>query len=136
MGMHPPTASQLALKYHHQQMFARKHPSPFYFTLWSVEPAHTREDLCNTKRPTIVSFLDPTKPLPSFDQANPHRRYSKEMTGRTQTLPWWLEGVWVKTTENKIHWPRCRPHTCEKHDYRHSFKSINKVQEIEIACSE
>ena len=36
---------------------------------------------------------------------------SKEMTGRTQTLPWWLEREGVKTTENKIHWPRCLP-TC------------------------
>ncbi len=31
---------------------------------------------------------------------------SREMTGRTQTLPWWLGGEGVKTTENKIHWPR------------------------------
>ncbi len=29
------------------------------------------------------------------------------MAGRTQTLPWWLEGEGVKTTENKIYWPRC-----------------------------
>ncbi len=29
--------------------------------------------------------------------------------GRTQTLPWWLEGEGVKTTENEIrvHWSRC-----------------------------
>jgi hypothetical protein len=26
----------------------------------------------NTKRPTIVFFLGPTKPLPSHDQASPH----------------------------------------------------------------
>ncbi len=34
---------------------------------------------------------------------------SREMTGRTQTLPWWLRGEGIKnrkTTENKIHWPR------------------------------
>jgi hypothetical protein len=31
---------------------------------------------------------------------------SREMTCRTQTLRWWLEGEWVKTTENKIHQPR------------------------------
>ncbi len=31
---------------------------------------------------------------------------SREMTGRTQTFPWWLGGEVVKTTENKIH-PRC-----------------------------
>ncbi len=43
----------------------------------------------NTKRPTIVLVL--TK--------------SREMTGRTQALPWLLGGVGVKTTENKIHWP-------------------------------
>jgi hypothetical protein len=28
---------------------------------------------------------------------------SKEMTGRIQTLPWWLGGEGVKTTENKMH---------------------------------
>ncbi len=32
---------------------------------------------------------------------------SREMTGRSQTLPWWLGGEGIKTTENKIHWPRC-----------------------------
>jgi hypothetical protein len=30
---------------------------------------------------------------------------SRKMTGRSQTLPWWLVEV-VKMTENKIHWPR------------------------------
>jgi hypothetical protein len=29
----------------------------------------------------------------------------REMTGRTQTLAWWLGGEGVKTTENKILWP-------------------------------
>ncbi len=64
--------------------------------------------------PTTVFFLGPTKPLPSYDKASRHRRYnvivkSREMTGRTHTLPWWLRGEEVKnrkTTENKIHWPR------------------------------
>jgi hypothetical protein len=32
---------------------------------------------------------------------------TREMTGRSKTLPWWLGGGGVKTTENKIHWPRC-----------------------------
>jgi hypothetical protein len=33
---------------------------------------------------------------------------SREMTGRTQALQCWLGGKrGVKTTENKIHWPRC-----------------------------
>ncbi len=31
---------------------------------------------------------------------------SREMTGRTHTLQWWLEGDRAKTTENKIHCPR------------------------------
>jgi hypothetical protein len=31
---------------------------------------------------------------------------SRELAGRSPTLPWWLEGGGVKTTENKIHWPR------------------------------
>jgi hypothetical protein len=30
---------------------------------------------------------------------------SREMTGRSQTLPCWMRGD-IKTTENKIHWPR------------------------------
>jgi hypothetical protein len=51
----------------------------------------------NTKRPTVVFFLGPTTPLPHHmimqartgDTALVKRR---EMTGRTQTLPWWLGG--------------------------------------------
>jgi hypothetical protein len=31
---------------------------------------------------------------------------SRELTGRSQTQPWWLGGVGVKTKENKVHWPR------------------------------
>ncbi len=31
---------------------------------------------------------------------------SREMTGRSQTLPWWLWEGGVKTTENKIRWLR------------------------------
>ncbi len=31
---------------------------------------------------------------------------SREMTGRSRVLPWWLEGEVAKTTENKIQWPR------------------------------
>jgi hypothetical protein len=30
---------------------------------------------------------------------------SREMTGSSQTLPWWLGVEGIKTTENKIHWP-------------------------------
>jgi hypothetical protein len=30
---------------------------------------------------------------------------SREITGRSQRLPWWLGVEGVKTTENKIHWP-------------------------------
>jgi hypothetical protein len=30
----------------------------------------------NTKMPTIAFFLGTTKPLPSYDYARPHRRYS------------------------------------------------------------
>jgi hypothetical protein len=28
------------------------------------------------------------------------------MAGSSQSQPWWLGGGGVKTTENKIHWPR------------------------------
>ncbi len=31
----------------------------------------------------------------------------REMTGRSQTPPWWLGRGEVKTTANKIHWPHC-----------------------------
>ncbi len=31
---------------------------------------------------------------------------SREMTGRTRTMPWWLGREEVETTENKIRWPR------------------------------
>ncbi len=37
---------------------------------------------------------------------------SRKMTGRRQTQPWWLGKGGVKTTENKIHWPRRR---CSSH---------------------
>jgi len=30
---------------------------------------------------------------------------SREMTGRSHTLPWWLGGGGVNMTENKIQWP-------------------------------
>jgi hypothetical protein len=51
----------------------------------------------NTKRPTIVFFFGPTKPLLLYDWASLHRRYSvsyeyREMAGRSQTLPWWRGG--------------------------------------------
>jgi hypothetical protein len=32
---------------------------------------------------------------------------NREMTDRTQTLPWGPGEKGLKTTENKIHWPRC-----------------------------
>jgi hypothetical protein len=57
------------------------------------------ESELNTKRPTIVFFLDPTKPLRSYDKASQHWQYNREMTGRTQTLPWWLGGEGVKKTK-------------------------------------
>jgi hypothetical protein len=31
---------------------------------------------------------------------------SREMTSKSQTLTWWLGREEVKTTENKIPWPR------------------------------
>jgi hypothetical protein len=34
---------------------------------------------------------------------------SREMTGWSQTLPWWLVEEGVKTTENKIQRPPCQP---------------------------
>jgi hypothetical protein len=30
----------------------------------------------------------------------------REMTGRNHTLSWWLGGEGVKTTDNKLHFPR------------------------------
>jgi hypothetical protein len=40
----------------------------------------------NTKKHTLVFFLGPTKPLQSYGVL----LKSREMTGRTQTLAWWL----------------------------------------------
>ncbi len=60
----------------------------------------------NTKRPTIVFVLGPTKALQSYGYARTGDTVlvkSIEMTGRSKTLPCWLAGEEVKTTENKIH---------------------------------
>jgi hypothetical protein len=82
-----------------------------YFLKRSVNTLQQRG--LNTKRPTLIFFLGPTKPLPSygFDRQACARDTvlvkSREMTSRSQTLPWWLGGGGVKTTENKIHWPGC-----------------------------
>jgi hypothetical protein len=66
----------------------------------------------NSTRPTIVFLLGPTKPLLLYDIAYRQDRTgdlalvkSRELAGRSQTLPWWwLGGEGIKTTENKIHW--------------------------------
>ncbi len=61
----------------------------------------------NTKRPALVFVLGPSKPLVrQVRTGDTVLVKSREMTGRTQKLPWWLGGEGVKTTENKIHWPR------------------------------
>jgi hypothetical protein len=65
-----------------------------------------------TKRPTLVFFLVPTKLLSSnWRPASTSdtvlvksKTKSREMRGRSQTLPWWLRGERVKTTENKLRW--------------------------------
>jgi hypothetical protein len=60
----------------------------------------------NTKRLTLSSFWVPRNLSYHIDkQAGTDVTMfvkSREMTGRTKTLPWWLEG---EGTENKIHWP-------------------------------
>ncbi len=60
----------------------------------------------------LVFFLGLTKPLQSYDQASPHRRYSDSSEKKddrqdpiTAVQAGGVEGV--KTTENKIQWPRC-----------------------------
>ncbi len=35
------------------------------------------------------------------------KRFTNSDSGMTQTLPWWLVGEGVKTTENRKHLPRC-----------------------------
>jgi hypothetical protein len=37
---------------------------------------HTQRGF-NTMRPKILFFLIPTKPLPSYDYASPHRRHTQ-----------------------------------------------------------
>jgi hypothetical protein len=63
-----------------------------------------------TKRPTIVFFFRVPRNLSHHMDRQARTGdtvlvKSREMTGRTQTLPWWLGGGGVKTTDNKIHWP-------------------------------
>ncbi len=39
---------------------------------------------------------------------------SREMTGRRQTLPWWLWGEGVKTADNNIHWIHWPVEGCQR----------------------
>jgi hypothetical protein len=62
----------------------------------------------NTKRPMLVFFLAPTKTSPVIWVGKPVPEIQGKLRreiGRSQTLPWWLGGGGIKTTENKIHWP-------------------------------
>jgi hypothetical protein len=47
----------------------------------------------NTERPTLVFFLAPTKPLQSYREASPHRRYS----GRDE-----IDGVYLPPLERSL----------------------------------
>ncbi len=68
-------------------------------------PCHRGID---TKRPTLVLFLVPTKPHPSYGWASAHTRDSvrllDEMTGRSQTLPWWLGRGSGKDDRKQYYW--------------------------------
>jgi hypothetical protein len=55
-----------------------------------LAPAQSRN---NTKRPMLVFFLVPTKHLQSYASV---RVENREMTGRTQTLPWWMTVLWIR----------------------------------------
>ncbi len=65
----------------------------------------------NTKRPTLVFFWVPRNLSIHMDRrartGDTVLVKSREITDRPQTLPWWQGGGGVKTTENKIHRPRC-----------------------------
>jgi hypothetical protein len=56
----------------------------------------------NTKRPTIVFLLGPTHDMDRQARTGGLMLVMRrEMTSRIQTLPWWLGGEGVKTTETK-----------------------------------
>ncbi len=57
--------------------------------------------------PAIVFFLGPTKTFPSYGKANPRIGDTVLVNPNTAVV---AGGEGVKTTENKIHWPRwvCR----------------------------
>jgi hypothetical protein len=61
------------------------------------------------KRPTIVFFLLPRnlshRMIRQAHTGNTVLVKSREMTGWSQTLTWWLGVEGIKMTENKIHWP-------------------------------
>ncbi len=51
---------------------------------------------------------------------------NREMTGRSQRLPWWLRGEGVKTTENKIRWLRWLLHSLKKTLIILSLRTLRK----------
>jgi hypothetical protein len=75
-----------------------------------INKASTQRGL-NTRRPTSSSFWVPRNLSNHIDrQARTGDTVlvkNREIAGRTQTMPQWLGGLGVKTTEIKIHLPRC-----------------------------
>jgi hypothetical protein len=55
---------------------------------------------------------------------------SREMTGRSHTLPWWLEAAGVKTTENKIPWPRWLPSSLTHYELKITINRPNILGSI------
>ncbi len=82
----------------------KKHGFICMYILW-----HKQRGL-NIKRHTLVFFLAPRNLSNHMDRqahtSNTVLVKCRELTGRRQTMPKWLGGGRVKTTENKKHWPR------------------------------
>jgi hypothetical protein len=75
--------------------------------LESAEYAVTRKDSCLAKKSSqgtaTVAINNMDRQVRAVDTVLVK---SRERTDWSQTVPLWLSGDGLKTTENKIHWPR------------------------------
>ncbi len=67
--------------------------------------------------PAYVAWRAGTINLFLLGAYSPHRLFKNSSSVANQTMPCWLEGEGVKTTENKIHWP---PLQCTQHLHKGS----------------
>jgi hypothetical protein len=103
------TVSSIVSKKCHLKLFCYK-PLHFRDSVRQFQRVARQRGLDN-KRATVVFFLGPTKPLPSYVKSSPHSRYSLRVerlqAGPNQNTAVVAGEGGVKTTENTIVWPRC-----------------------------